>query len=455
MRSLRSLVPILHRFRSAPVSALMGPPLPKPVKMPNVARVDGASDALQMPKCRANRDTPKCKARTRTELEYRGLRYARMRMLGCVLCIATGCQQHDARRETGLGAARDPNAALDVPHEAPHALATDDAEHARRKVVPTGQPQLAFSLTLPTSWEEAAQTAKAPVGLFENKLLARFVANDRPGAATITIHAAHVDFELPIDTWLTSSVIAEGFRVASSEWYPGQTGLFFDLTATRSTAGAQVRRTSVRSQGNTIFSVSCESTRQEWERFKESCWAAHASFRTQAGFQSAHMERWLRAASLNPRFEISYPASWVASPVRGLVEGVAALDLRLRDTEDASLLAYLQVRAEPDARPNLRELSAEALARLQEAGFATDASEHAFSRREMVRAVSVLGWLGGFDLRGQLGGQALDARIGFIARKGITFSLALLSPSIENAPLLALRAARAFEIARSTLALSD
>lgn len=67
------------------------------------------------------------------------------------------------------------------------------------------------------------------------------------------------------------------------------------------------------------------------------------------------------------------------------------------------------------------------------------------------RALGVKGWLGGFSGAGTFIGGDITTRRGHIERDGVIYTLSMLSPRIENNPLVALRAQRVFEIARATL----
>jgi len=63
----------------------------------------------------------------------------------------------------------------------------------------------------------------------------------------------------------------------------------------------------------------------------------------------------------------------------------------------------------------------------------------------------VPGWRGGFVGKGRLAKADVTIRMGFIARPGYSVTLLMLSPLLEDDPLTALRAQRAFEIAHHTL----
>lgn len=91
-----------------------------------------------------------------------------------------------------------------------------------------------------------------------------------------------------------------------------------------------------------------------------------------------------------------------------------------------------------------------AMERLTKARFQVISSPRRLTEDGDPRAVAVDGWLGGFVAQGRMGTSDVVARVGLIERDGVAVTFSSISPTPTDDPLVALRAERAFQIARAT-----
>jgi hypothetical protein len=340
---------------------------------------------------------------------------------------------------------------LDIPFAAPNVVANMEKTHANARVTPNDDQKLAFSLAIPKSWAYSKKFGPVPSGLFRTRGLAFFTNSTSPDAPVIAATLTPVPYEVPLDAWALSSFAKEGWKVVSSQWVPGRYGLFFDVTGTRVDKGVEhVRRTSVRADGANIFSLNAMCGRSHWDEAKGIFWVAHATFEILHQRQE-QMETWMKATAKGPDFQVAYPKSWSPEAVPPQ-HGVSAVDVRL--IERQSVMAYLQVKAErlPKTKPPaaLEARKAEAMAKLAKAGFTPSGAPQALTEKDDPRSIAVKGWKGGFIVPGRLGNTPAMARLGFVDDDGLSFTLIALGPPLAADPLTALRAQRAFEIARFT-----
>jgi len=351
---------------------------------------------------------------------------------------------------------KDPEQPLDIPFVAPHVLAHMEESHVRFKATPEHNPQFAYSLALPKAWAYSREFGPVSGDPFLPQGLGFFTGSVQPEAAVVAVTVTPMLFEIPIDSWIRTSFEVEGWQVRSAKWFPGALGLFFDIVGTRVLNDVpEVRRTSVRVEGGNVFSVNCLCGRKNWEAAKEIFWTAHLTFKLEVGTGMTRMEPWVPARSEHaPEFEMAHPTSWTAEPVESPPEDVSAIDVRLLDVNGEVLLAYLQARAErrsegaPVAPVEAR--LADAMDRLKKAGLAVTSPPRRLTEDEDPRAAAVEGWLGGFVGQGRIGTSDVVTRVGFIERDGVAVTFSSMSPIPTDDPLAALRAERAFQIARST-----
>jgi len=352
-----------------------------------------------------------------------------------------------------------PGAALDIPVSAPRVTATLEQTHVMFEGTPSTNPLFAYRLAIPKGWAYSAQFGPVPEGPFASQGLGFMTGSARSGAPVVAVTVTPIPFEIPIDVWVRSSMTAEGWTVVSARWFPGAKGLFFDITGTRTVNDVEeVRRTSVRADGIHVFSVNCLSAREHWDEAKEIFWVAHSTFQLVKPVGTTRMEPWLAAsADRRPDFVIAYPMSWSASPVEKAPDGASGLDVRLLDAKQETLLAYLQVQAvaleEGEAVPSFDVLVAKAVKRLGSAGFKPAGPPKPTSAGDDPRAAAVDGWLGGLVGTGRLAEADVTARLGFVVRDRNVVTFLLFSPLLADDTLVALRAERAFEIARATFEL--
>jgi hypothetical protein len=345
---------------------------------------------------------------------------------------------------------------LDIPVVAPQLTAQLEHTHVLLRITPEPTPQFAYELAAPQGWAYSA--AFGPVS--DGPLLPRslgFVAGAAdPDGPVIGVTATAVPFEIPVDTWTRMSFAAEGWTVVAAEWFPGATGLFFDITGTRTVDNVQqVRRTSARADGSHIFCVNCFTSRAKWDQTKEIFWVAHATFKLLKGTGTTRMEPWAGAETEAPPFRFAYPVSWSAQPVASPVPGVSAVDLRLMNAKADVLLAYLQVQAvrldEGEPVPSLEALAAKGKGRLAKAGYQETQPMAPLGEEQDPRQVATEGWLGGLEGRGRLAQADVIGRLGFVHRGRVVVTFMMICPVPQDDLLVALRAQRAFEIARGTL----
>jgi hypothetical protein len=347
---------------------------------------------------------------------------------------------------------------VDIPLQSQRLLTELESSHTRLHVTPEDNPAMAYELSVPRGWTYSREFGPVVHGLFETRALGFVVSNPAPGAPLIAITVTQVPFEIPIDTWARLTLAAEGFQILAADWRPGPRGLFFDVTAWRERgASVELRRTTVRVDGSRVLSVNCVCAREHWDAAKETFWLAHLTFKLVSRSGQTRMEPWSKAVSRGLVFVFAYPRSWSAEPLPVVSEHVSGVDVRLTDAEQNKLLAYLQIRAarSPARLPSLPELEAQAAARLQRSGVTELGPREPINVTDDPRAAAVDGWLGGSVGSGELSGAETTVRLGWVDHAGRLLSFVALSPPLARAPLTALRAQRAFEIARASLQLGS
>jgi hypothetical protein len=354
--------------------------------------------------------------------------------------------------------ATDATEAIDIPIKAPTVLATLEQTHVVLELTPEHAPRLAYNLAVPREWGYSSEFGPVAHGLLHAQGIGFIAGSMDPHAPVIAVTSTPVPFEVPIDAWARQSFAAEGWQILRGQWFPGPSGLFYDVTATRIVNDVhELRRSSLRNLGSDIVTVNCFCGRDGWEGAKEIFWVAHVTFKLLAERQT-RMEAWAEAAtSRGPRFVVEYPLSWWEEEAEGEDPNISGIHLRLVDAKQETLLAYVQAKlAEraPGAPADLDRLQASATAHLARAGVSLAGPLRPLSEDDDPRALAVKGWLGGFQGEGQLGTSEVRLRVGCVDRDGHDASFLMISPLLLDDPLTALRAQRAFEIARATFALT-
>jgi hypothetical protein len=345
---------------------------------------------------------------------------------------------------------------LDIPTAAPHAATTMVDTHVRVSLTPNDEQQLAYDLLVPKTWAYSKQFGPTATGLLQTRGLGFFASGSEPDGPVVATTVSVIPFEVPIDTWARLGFAQDGWEIIAGHWFPGPYGLFYDLTGAReNTAGGwQVRRSSVRVRGTQLFSLNCMCNAAHWDELKESFWVAHLSFELSMK-GSTRMEPWLAGIAERPDFQFGYPASWTSEAKQPQADGTSAVDVRLLNARGDTLLAYLQVaayqRKEGEAAPILSLHERESRTLLEKAGLTIYVPPRRLTGDEDPRAEAVAGWLGAFAGEGVMAGGRVYARTGFLDRSGATFTFILISPLPADDALTALRAQRAFEIARASL----
>jgi len=371
---------------------------------------------------------------------------------------ASSCAKRAATPETppatGLAQATAP---LDVPMMAPRLVATLEQTHVRFQYAPETEAALGYQVLVPKGWKftKPPSGAAPAAGTLDTVALGDFVGPSALGSPAIIVSAAVPRLEVPLDAMLRESFTRSGYTIVAGHWIPGVHGLYFEATGTRLRDGApQVRRTSARADGGHIFLVTCLVPRAHWDQVKDTCWVAHDGFTVQKPTGESQLEPWLTARGRRPDFRVAYPASWSATPVEPAPEGVAAVDLRLTNPAKDRLLAYCQIKVQRlekgEAVPPLDRLAGRAVEKLAALQFSATGAPVPLTGDDDPRAAAVAGWLGGFLLNGHLASSDATARLGFAQRNGLLITWLLLSPTAHDDLIVALRAQRAFEMARAT-----
>jgi len=381
------------------------------------------------------------------------------RCLGVVVFSlwAAGCSKRAAAPEPTAAASHGAaaHAPLDVPMTAPRLVADLERTHVKVSFSPETDPSLGYEVVVPKDWTFARPPASAGADAVIS--LGSAVGPAGWGSPAITMSATKPAFEIPIDAWLRDVFAHGGYSTAMAHWFPGPEGLYFEMAGTRVHDGAEeVRRTSVRADGGHVFTVTCLAPREHWDQVKETCWVAHSSLHLKKKTGQSRLETWLTAEGKRPDFRMAYPASWSATPVPRAPEGISAVDVRLTDAKQEKLLAYVQVKArrldKGEAVPPLDRLASRTLEKLAGIGFSATGAPAPLTEDDDPRAAAVPGWLGGFSVSGHSAGSDATARLGFAHRDGVLLTWLAISPTAHDDPMVALRAQRAFEIARATAA---
>jgi hypothetical protein len=350
-----------------------------------------------------------------------------------------------------------PLTSRDIPITAPVTLARLQQTHAQLHLTPNDDPTLSFVLALPKDWVYSKQFGPVPGGLFQARGLGFFTGSLEPGAPVVAVTVTPLPFEVPVDSWASLALEHEGWEIVANQWFPGPNGLFFDLTGVRTADGRElVRRTTARVDGSNIFSVNTICAREHWEAAKHDFWTAHVTFDLLGGSGTTQMEAWVRTRAASPDFETVHPMSWQSEQAEVNADDASGVHIRLTDAEHRTLLAYMLVRAvrtlnkEPSS---LVRLFGDTIAMLEKSGLQLTRDLRPQSDEEDPRGLGIKGWLCGFVGEGHLGEANIAVRVGFIEREQVVLTLVLYAPKVEDDLLIALRAQRAFEIARGGLLL--
>lgn len=217
-----------------------------------------------------------------------------------------------------------------------------------------------------------------------------------------------------------------------------------------------VRRSSARADGGRIVCVNTTCTREHWDSLKEDFWAAHATFVLPRSTGRSQMEPWLRVRATRLVFETSYPRSWSSELAESASDDVSGIHIRLADLDQDKLYAYLLVRAKRRVETHGQSPAIwldEALTMLERSGLVQTGELLRLGEAEDPRSIGIEGWRGGFTGEGRVRDAELVWRLGFVERENVLFTLASYSPKPADDVLIALRAQRAFEIARGGLTL--
>ena len=349
------------------------------------------------------------------------------------------------------------NTPLDIPLDAAYTLATLEHTHTIVQTVPGGDETRAFALAVPKSWGYAKTFGPVTEELFVPRGIGYFAGGLEAEDPVISVSATRVPFEVPIDHWTRALFAAEGWTALQGTWFPGPHGSMFDLTGVKVVDHIElVRRTTVRNDGISLFSVHTICGRTRWDELKESLWVAHLTFKLTGGQGETKMEPWLQAAATEPNFETAYPRSWEHEVAAVRDDGISGVHMRLLDAAQETLMAYVLVRAKrtdpADKRP-LGVLVESTTTMLERSEIRSVGQLRPTTEEEDPRAAAIEGWVDGAIGDGMLGTAEITLRLGFLRRDDILFTLVSCSPKRDQDPWTALRATRAFEIARFALRL--
>ena len=374
-----------------------------------------------------------------------------------MLC-ALGCRENAVAESTSTDVSA-ASAPLDIPTTDVSALVSNLSQtHARFQAEVQGMPTL--ELLLPKAWRQAKPSADSP--MFQSaQVLFSDVDPQRP--AVVAVELSRMPYDVPIDAMLRVKLQKDGWQVVQGGFYTGPFGELYETTATRQVAKTMVvGRFSARLHRGTIVLISAVCPRTRWDELKKDLWLANAGAELLGTKPDGRSEERKRVASLPegrkrgprpPRFETEYPASWSAEVAASSDKDISGIHFRWVSGE--TLQAYIVARAQrhgAEAKPAVAELIASAKRMLEGSGGKFKSEPQPIAAQDDPRAQSVPGWLGGFAADGQLGDSDVDIRMGFAQSDTLTFGMLMVSPTLENDTIAALRAQRAFEIIRAGLA---
>jgi hypothetical protein len=388
----------------------------------------------------------------------------RTRRIGSLCSLAvwlalTGCKG-DPEPSASVNLPLSPGAAsaaagpLDIP-ELKSELVADLDKTSVLVDVDSPLPALSHRLMAPKGWSAQRIDSEGTGRPFEARTASVIVRDASPDAPSVTVAVREAPFEVPVDGLLRHVFAGEGWAVERASWVPGEAGLHFDVTGVKAKDGVPwVRRTTARAAGGRIFEVDSLSKRSDWDANKTPFLIAGATFELHEGADQTRLEPWQRVEAKSPGFELAYPKSWQAEAAPSSAKNVSAVNLRLLGAKDEVLLGYLQVRVEraPDKTSSpIGDRLAKAVEKLEHQNVVLEGQPRRLTEDEDPRAIVVNGWLGTFVAPAKMpDGSAADVRFGFLERHPIRLQVVKISPTLADDPIAALRAQRAFEIARQT-----
>ncbi|MET0388329.1 MAG: hypothetical protein ABW321_20325 [Polyangiales bacterium] len=375
----------------------------------------------------------------------------------CVICwvALSACKGASSSAESTVNAASTapPTDNIDVPQALP-SFDKLEQTHVRAEVESHDDASQSFDTVVPKHWKQQNTPGNVKQALFPARILATFAPGDGP-VVTVTVTA--IPASIPLDVWARLTFVEERYTIVASRWVPGPYGLFFDITGQRRESGNGldiVRRATLHLDGPRIFMVNTIAPRAVWDTYKQDFWRAHV------GFELSHpkgttAEPVREVYSKSPAFRLQYPGSWSAEAPEPLNKDLSGMHLRLLAADGKDLDAYMVVRASRAAERPLNDEVLAARRMLEKSSVKLTGEAQPIAAIEDPRAEFVKGYRGGFTLPAQLAGNDIEVRLSLIRRDGIDFTFALCSPRVTTHPLPALRALRAFEIARDTLELPE
>ncbi|HTU60229.1 MAG TPA: hypothetical protein VMF89_17385 [Polyangiales bacterium] len=343
---------------------------------------------------------------------------------------------------------------IDIPDKAPDVLANMAQTHANVELESDEDASLNFSVALPKSWIQRKAPANFRQALFPARALATFAPEPKNGGAVAVVAAvAPITHEIPLDAWSRATFEQEGYKIVDAHWFPGPSGLFFDITGRRTEPNGEiVRRSSVRQDGARLFMLNAISPIDQWDEVKGNIWAAHMTFELLKARGGTAEER-RKIVARDPGFRIEYPESWEAEVGKARDRGVSGVHLRLPTPDNTDLAAYLFVRAAAAADGGVDALLEKALQVAAKSGLSAQAKPVWLTDEEDPRSIAVEGYLGGYSVPARMGTGDIILKLGFVRREGLDFMFVLCSPKPSVDLLNALRAQRTLEIARASLEL--
>jgi hypothetical protein len=354
-----------------------------------------------------------------------------------------------------LAAEADVSGPPDVPFIAPAAVAAMPRTHTKMQITDDRHPGDGVSVVLPSNWGVVENAPAAHQQPFAGRVMGSIgPKGGGDNAPVVTLTVTPIPFEISIDAWGRWMYDNDGFHIVDSRYFPGPEGLFFDITGTRrdKASGRElVKRTLIRNDGKRVFTMSALCPRNAWAANKDIFWIANVTFAVLQPHPDERAETWRSASTGQPGFKIAYPASWKAELAASKSPTISGFHLRLPGDDGQTLLSYLLVRSERAPARDLPALQPAAVAMLQKSGVTVVGELQPLTEVTDPRSISVPGWLGGSQGTAHMGTDDVNLTLGFVRRADLTFTFALCSPNPSKDPISALRAQRAFEIARDTL----
>lgn len=259
-------------------------------------------------------------------------------------------------------------------------------------------------------------------------------------AAFITVQMQRVPFEVSLDAWLLSEATTRGWTAFHQQWLD-EPMRRIELGVTRREDGTSwVGRMHAFIDNARVVIVTAWAPRSRWDDLALQLSVPGVSCELVQATGVWKLERWTERAA--PGMLLQLPSSWTSEAA-----STSVVDARLELQGETCALLRARCRRIPDTTRD--ETIFDSLRRdVRASGFLMARS----MRRENDRFDrDVEGWLGSRNADVQLGEELGRAWLGAARRGDVLLDLVVLGPPVRVAPVLWMRAHRAFQIAGHTL----